>query len=64
MKKKTGFFAKISKTDKPLANLSKRKRKKTHINRIRNEKENHKYQRNLEDLLEIFQKVSNKLEYL
>ena len=32
------FFEKISKIDKPLARLIKRKREKTQINRIRNEK--------------------------
>ena len=38
-KTKSWFFEKISKTDKPLARLTKRKREKTQINRIRNEKE-------------------------
>ena len=32
------FFEKINKTDKPLARLSKRKREKNQINKIRNEK--------------------------
>ena len=32
------FFEKINKTDKPLARLIKKKREKTQINRIRNEK--------------------------
>ena len=35
---KRWFFEKIYKIDKPLARLIKRKREKTHINRIRNEK--------------------------
>ena len=35
---KTWFFEKINKTDKPLARLIKKKREKTQINRIRNEK--------------------------
>ena len=35
---KSWFFEKINKTDKPLARLIKRKREKTQINRIRNEK--------------------------
>ena len=35
---KTWFFEKINKIDKPLARLIKRKREKTQINRIRNEK--------------------------
>ena len=32
------FFEKINKIDKPLARLNKKKREKTQINRIRNEK--------------------------
>ena len=32
------FFEKINKTNKPLARLIKKKREKTQINRIRNEK--------------------------
>ena len=35
---KSWFFEKINKIDKPLARLIKRKRQKTQINRIRNEK--------------------------
>ena len=38
-KTKSWFFEKINKIDKPLARLIKRKREKTQINRIRNEKE-------------------------
>ena len=37
-KTKSWFFAKINKIDKPLARLIKKKREKTQINRIRNEK--------------------------
>ena len=37
-KNKNWFFEKINKTDKPLARLTKKKREKTQINRIRNEK--------------------------
>ena len=37
-KTKTCFFEKINKIHKPLARLMKQKRKKTQINRIRNEK--------------------------
>ena len=37
-KTKSWFFGKISKIDKPLARLIKKKREKTQINRIRNEK--------------------------
>ena len=37
-KTKSWFFEKIKKIDKPLARLIKKKRKKTQINRIRNEK--------------------------
>ena len=36
---KSWFFEKINKIDKPLARLIKKKREKTQINRIRNEKE-------------------------
>ena len=35
---KSWFFEKINKTDKPLARLIKKKREKTQINKIRNEK--------------------------
>ena len=38
-KTKSWFFEKINKIDKPLARLVKKKRQKTQINRIRNEKE-------------------------
>ena len=38
-KTKSWFFEKINKTDKPLTRLIKKKREKTQINRIRNEKE-------------------------
>ena len=37
-KTKSWFFEKINKTDKPLARLIKKKREKTEINRMRNEK--------------------------
>ena len=37
-KTKSWFFEKISKIDKPLATLNKKKREKTQINRIRSEK--------------------------
>ena len=37
-KTKSRFFSKINKIDKPLARLLKKKREKTQINRIRNEK--------------------------
>ena len=37
-KSKSWFFEQINKVDKPLARLSKKKREKTQINRIRNEK--------------------------
>ena len=37
-KTKSWFFEKINKIDKPLARLIKRKREKTQINKIRNEK--------------------------
>ena len=36
---KSWFFEKINKIDKPLARLIKKKREKTQINTIRNEKE-------------------------
>ena len=35
---KSWFFEKINKTDKPLARLIKKKRERTQINKIRNEK--------------------------
>ena len=38
-KTKSWFFQKINKIDKPLARLIKKKREKTQINRIRNEKQ-------------------------
>ena len=38
-KTKSCFFEKINKIDKPLARLIKKKRERTQINRIRNEKE-------------------------
>ena len=37
-KTKSWFFVKINKIDKPLARLIKKKREKTQIHRIRNEK--------------------------
>ena len=37
-KTKSWFFEKINKIDKPLARVIKKKREKTQINRIRNEK--------------------------
>ena len=37
-KTKSWFFEKINKADKPLARLIKKKKEKTQINRIRNEK--------------------------
>ena len=37
-KTKSWFFEKINKIDQPLARLIKKKREKTQINRIRNEK--------------------------
>ena len=38
MKQKNWFFEKINKIDKPLARLTKKKRKRTQINKVRNEK--------------------------
>ena len=38
-KTKSWFFEKINKIDKPLARVIKKKREKTQINRIRNDKE-------------------------
>ena len=37
-KTKSWFFVKINKIDKPLARLTKKKRERTQINKIRNEK--------------------------
>ena len=38
-KSKSWFFEKINKIDKPLARLTKKKREKNKINKMRNEKE-------------------------
>ena len=38
-KTKSWFFEKVNKIDKPLARLTKKKREKTQIDKIRNEKE-------------------------
>ena len=38
-KTKSWFFEKINKTDKPVTRLTKKKREKTQVNKIRNEKE-------------------------
>ena len=38
-KTKSWFFEKINKIDKPLARIIKKKRERTQINKIRNEKE-------------------------
>ena len=38
-KSKIWFFEKTNKIDKPLARVTKKKREKTQINRIRNEKD-------------------------
>ena len=35
---KSWFFERINKSDKPLARLTKKKRKRTQINKVRNEK--------------------------
>ena len=40
-KTKSWFSEKINKIDKPLVRLTKKKREKTHINRIRIEKKRH-----------------------
>ena len=55
-KAKRHFFEKINKTDKPLATLIKKKREKTQISKIRNEKgevmiDNVEMQRNIRRLL-------------
>jgi hypothetical protein len=46
------FFEKISKTDKLLANITKWRREKTHINKIKDEKES------LENTLKIYIQVN------
>jgi hypothetical protein len=38
MKQKTWFFEKINKIDKPLAHITKQRREKTQINKIRDQK--------------------------
>ena len=52
-KTKSWFFEKINKIDKPLARLTKKKREKNQINKIRNEKgevteDNAEIQRNIQ----------------
>ena len=42
------FFEKVNEIDKPLARLTKEKREKTHINKIRNESY-HRHHRNIKD---------------
>ena len=56
-KTKSWFFEKINKIDKPLARLTKKKREKNQINKIRNEKgevttDNAEIQRNIRDYYE------------
>ena len=64
---KNWFFEKIKKIDKPLARLIKKKREKTQINRIRNEKrevtpDTAKIQRVMRDYYE--QLYANKMDKL
>ena len=64
-KTKSWFFEKISKTDKPLATLIKKKREKHQINKIRNEKgevttDNAEIQRIIRDYYE--QLYGNKMD--
>ena len=65
-KTKSWFFEKISKIVKPLARLIKRKREKTQINRIRNEKDvttgNAEIQRIMRDYYK--QPYANKMDNL
>ena len=46
---KSWFLENINKIDKPLVRLIKKKREKTQINKIRNEKGNNRYHRNTKD---------------
>ena len=46
---KSWFFEKINKIDNPLARLTKEKREKTHINKIRNEREVTRHHRDRKD---------------
>ena len=64
---KSWFFEKINKIDKPLARLIKKKRERTQINKIRNEKgkvtmDTTEIQRNIRDYYK--QLYANKMDYL
>jgi hypothetical protein len=67
MRQKSGFFGKINNIDKPLANLTKMRRQKTQISKIRNKKgeittNTMEIQRIIRDYFENL--YSNKLENL
>ena len=58
-KTKSWFFEKVNKIDKPLVRLIKKKRKKTEINRIRNEKEVTTDTAEIQRIMSTFLKVSS-----
>ena len=66
---KSWFFEKINKIDQPLARLIKKKREKTQINRIRNEKGEGEVTTDTEEIQRIMrdyykQLYANKMDYL
>ena len=65
-KTKSWFFEKINKIDKPLARLIKKKRERTQINKIRNEKEVTKDTAEIQSIIKDYYKklYANKMDNL